>query len=56
MPTYIRITEPKTFPQPHFILGVPLAIWAVALLVIGISAHFNVPLASFDPQEQLAPF
>jgi hypothetical protein len=37
-------------------LGVPLAIWAMALLLIAISAHFNAPLISFDPQELLATF
>ena len=55
MPTIIRIAEPRTF-LPHLMLGVPLAICAVALLLIIASAHFNVPFASFDPQEQLAAF
>ena len=56
MPTYIRIAEPKTFTSQHLVLGVPLAIWAIALLLIALSARYNVPLASFDPQELLAPF
>ncbi|HET7889094.1 MAG TPA: hypothetical protein VFL62_22935 [Bradyrhizobium sp.] len=56
MPTYIRIAEPKTFPPPHLVLGVPLAIWAIALLLIGMSAQFNLPIAPFDPQDLLTPF
>ena len=52
MPTYIRIAEPKSLPHRRLIL----AIWALALLMIGMSVHFNVPLATFDPQDQLAPF
>jgi len=56
MPTYIRIVDNKTFPRQRLTLGIPLAIWAVALLMIGMSVHFNVPLATFDPQDQLAPF
>jgi hypothetical protein len=58
MPTYIRIAAPKALPkqQQHLVLGVPLLIWALSLLLIAGSAHYNVPLASFDPQEQLAPF
>ena len=63
MPTYIRIAEPKTIKivEPKAVLrrsmlGVPLAIWAIALLLIGFSARYNVPLATFDPQELLAPF
>jgi hypothetical protein len=56
MPTYIRIAEPKISPQQPLMLGVPLAIWALSLLLIAGSAHYNLPLASFDPQEQLAPF
>ena len=57
MPTYIRIAAPKAVPQrQRFVLGIPLIIWALSLLLIAGSAHYNVPLASFDPQEQLAPF
>lgn len=56
MPTYIRIAEPKVLPQHPLVLGVPLIIWALSLLLIAGSAHYNVPIASFDPQEQLAPF
>ena len=57
MPTYIRIAEPKVLPQQqHLVLGVPLLIWALSLLLIAGSAHYEVPLATFDPQEQLAPF
>ena len=55
MPTTNGIAEPKTL-LPHVMLGIPLVIWAVALLLIVVSAHLNVPLASFDPQEQLAVF
>jgi len=36
-------------------LGTGLTI-GIALLLIAGSAHYNIPLASFDPQEQLAPF
>lgn len=56
MPTYIRIAEPKVLPQQPLVLGVPLIIWALSLLLIAGSAHYNIPIASFDPQEQLAPF
>ena len=56
MPTYIRIAEPKVLPQHPLMLGVPLAIWALSLLLIAGFAHYDVPIASFDPQEQLAPF
>jgi len=56
MPTYIRIAEPKRFPPPHLALGVPLAIWAVTLLLIAASAYYNVPLGAFDQPALLAPF
>jgi hypothetical protein len=56
MPTYIRVSEPKSFVSQYLVLGVPLAIWAMALLLIAISAHFNAPLISFDPQELLTAF
>jgi hypothetical protein len=57
MPTYIRIAAPpKTIEPEPFVLGIPLAMWALALLLIAGSAHYNMPIASFDPQEQLAPF
>lgn len=62
MPTYIRIAEPKTFPprrktsSHQMILGVPLVIWALALLVIVLAAHYDAPIGSFDPQDLFAPF
>jgi hypothetical protein len=56
MPTYIRIAAPKTVESRPLALGVPLVIWALALLLIAGSAHYDMPIASFDPQEQLAPF
>jgi hypothetical protein len=56
MPTYIRVAEPKTFPPQQLVLGIPLAIWAVSLLLIAAAAYFNVPLGSFDPPALLAPF
>ena len=34
MPTYIRIAEPKVLPQQRLMLGIPLAIWALSLLLI----------------------
>jgi hypothetical protein len=56
VPTYIRIAEPKTVQPEPFALGIPLTIWALALLLIAGSALYDIPIASFDPQEQLAPF
>lgn len=63
MPTYIRIAEPKPIrivePRAFLrgsMLGVPLAIWAIALLVIAFAARYDVPLGTFDPQDLLAPF
>jgi hypothetical protein len=56
MPTYIRIAAPKTVQPQPLVLGIPLAIWALALLLIAGSAHYDVPLATFDPVELLAPF
>jgi hypothetical protein len=57
MPTYIRTAAPKVIPQKQrYVLGIPLLIWALSLLLIAGSARYNLPLASFDPQEQLAPF
>jgi hypothetical protein len=56
MPTYIRVAEQKPFLSQNLILGVPLAIWAMALLLIAMSAHLNAPVISFDPPELLATF
>ena len=54
MPTYIRVSQPKSFQSQYLLLGVPLVIWIMALLLIAISAHFNTPIVSFDPTELLA--
>jgi len=56
MPTYIRVSEPKSFASQYLVLGVPLTIWAMALLLIAVCAHFNAPLISFDPQDFLTGF
>jgi hypothetical protein len=56
MPTYIRVSEPKSFVSQRSILGVPLVIWAMALLMIAIASHYNMPIISFEPQELLAAF
>ncbi len=57
MPTYIRVaSERKSFLSQYLVLGVPLAIWTMALLLIAVSARFNTPVVSFDPQELLAAF
>ncbi len=56
MPTYIRVSESKSFASKYLVLGVPLALWAVALLLIAVSARFNTPVVSFEPQELLAAF
>lgn len=56
MPTYIRVSEPKSLVPRRLILGAPLAIWAIALLMIAVAGHYNMPVISFDPQELLAAF
>lgn len=56
MPTYIRVSEPKSFRSQYLVLGVPLVIWAMALLLIAISAHFNMLVVSFDSAELLTAF
>jgi hypothetical protein len=56
MPTYIRVAVPKPLPSRRLLLGVPLAIWGIALLLIALAAHFNTPVISFDPQEVWTPF
>jgi hypothetical protein len=49
-------SESKSFASKYLVLGVPLALWAVALLLIAVSARFNTPVVSFEPQELLAAF
>jgi hypothetical protein len=60
MPTDIALSEPKPFPLrqilQHSILGVPLGIWAIALLLITIAAHFDAPVMAFEVQGLIAPF
>ncbi len=61
MTTYISASEPKSFSLrqsllQHLFLGVPLAIWALSLLLIAAAAHFDAPIVFFDSQEFLLPF
>jgi hypothetical protein len=61
MPTTIALPQPKfptsrRFLLQRLILGVPLAVWAIMMLLIAISAHFDAPvMAAFEAQE-LVPF
>jgi hypothetical protein len=37
-------------------LGVPIAIWALALLLIAVAAHSDGPVIVFDGQGLVVPF
>ena len=60
MPTTIALPAPKSFPlrqtSQYLVLGVPLAIWAIALLLIAGSARYDPPSLGFDPQEVMVAF
>ena len=61
MSATLILSEPKSFSLRHFLLrylflGVPLAIWALASLLIAIVAHFDMPAVAFGAQELVAPF
>jgi hypothetical protein len=61
MSTYVSISEPKSFSlrhliSQHLLLGVPLALWALALLLIAAAAHSDMPVAAFEAQELMVPF
>ena len=56
MPTTIALPQSRLSPSQRFllqrlILGVPLAIWAILLLLAAIAAHFDAPVMSFDVLE-----
>ena len=49
MSATIVLFEPKSFLLrrflvQHLVLGVPLAIWAIMLVLIAVTAHFDMPL------------
>jgi hypothetical protein len=61
MSATIVLSKPKLFLLRRFLsrrspLGVPLAIWALSLLLIAAAAHLHTPIISFDPQEVAIPF
>jgi hypothetical protein len=61
MSVTIVLSKPKLFLLRRFLprrspLGVPLAIWALCLLLIATAAHLHTPIISFDPQEVAIPF
>ena len=61
MSSTIVLSEPKSRPRRHCLsrhltLGVPLAIWALAMLVIAIAAHSDGPVIAFAGQELVVPF
>jgi hypothetical protein len=61
MPTTIALPQPKLSASQRFqlqrlVLGVPLAVWAIMMLLIAISAYFDAPVMAFDPQDLAMPF
>lgn len=61
MSAIIVLSEPKSFSLRHFLsrysfVGVPLVIWAMALLSIALAAHFDMPAVTFGAQELVMPF
>jgi hypothetical protein len=56
MSTTIVLSEPKSFPLRSSMLGVPLAIWALSLLLIAVVAYLHPPVITFGPLELLPPF
>jgi hypothetical protein len=56
MSTTIVLSKPKSFSLPSSMLGVPLAIWALALLLIAVAAYLHPPVITFGPLELLPPF
>jgi len=61
MSTTIALSEPKSIPlryrlvQQH-ILGISVTVWALALLLIAVAAHLDMPVITFGAQELVAPF
>lgn len=61
MSSTIALSEPKSFSRRHRLsrhltLGAPLAIWALAMLLIAIAAHSDGPVIAFDGQGLAVPF
>jgi hypothetical protein len=56
MSTTILLSEPKSFSFQRSMLGVPLSIWAMALLLIAIAANLHPPIVTFGSLELLPPF
>jgi hypothetical protein len=56
MSATIIISQPKSFTLQSSMLGIPLAIWAMSLLVIAVAAYLNMPVITFGPLELLPPF
>ena len=56
MSTTIILSEPKSFSIQRSILGVPVAVWAIAFLLIAIAAQLHTPVVTFGSLELLPPF
>jgi hypothetical protein len=56
MSTIIILSEPKPFSLRSSMLGVPLAIWALSLLLIALASYLHPPVITFGPLELLPPF
>jgi hypothetical protein len=55
------LSEPKSFSPRYTLLspaalGVPLIVWGLAMLLLAIAAHLDMPVVAFGAQELVAPF
>ena len=56
MSTTIFLSEPKSFSIQRSMLGVPLAVWVIAFVLIAIAAQHHTPVVTFGSLELLPPF
>ena len=53
----LALSEPKSFSSRHALLfptalGVPLVVWGVAMLLLAIAAHIDMPVIAFETHEE----
>jgi hypothetical protein len=56
MSSAIVLSEPKSIVLQSSVLGVPLAVWALSLLLIAAAAYLHGPVVTFGSLELLPPF
>jgi hypothetical protein len=53
---FVRTVEPKAVSSAFSVMGIPLVVWALALLLVGATSYLNPPAVGMNAIELVVAF